>query len=63
MIMAVVAPAETTELDYQYPTLAWLLKFTPSGAQVIGTASQAAQLQFIIGIVFLALAYLLYRQA
>jgi tellurite resistance protein TehA-like permease len=63
MVMAAVAPAEQTEFEFQYPQLAWLVKLTPTGVHIVGTGAQAAQLQFVIGVILVVVAYLIYRRA
>jgi len=63
MIMAIAAPADYTEFEYQFPQLSWLVKLTPTGVGIIGTGPQAAQLQFVIGIILVVVAYLMYRRA
>jgi uncharacterized membrane protein len=63
IIAGVVAPAGSTQFQYQYPSLSWVVTMTPSGVGILGTGPQAQQLQIVIGIIFLVIAIILYRRA
>jgi hypothetical protein len=54
--------ADCVQFEYQNPELSWLVGATPRGIDIVETGAQAQQLQIIIEIIFLALAYLAYRQ-
>jgi len=54
--------ADYVQFEYQNPELSWVVRVTPRGIGIVETWPQAQQLQIVIGIIFLALAYLAYRQ-
>jgi hypothetical protein len=62
IVTAFIAPADYTQFEYQQPQLSWFVNVTPVGSGIVGTGPQAQQLQFAIGIIFLVVAYLLYRR-
>jgi len=63
ILTGIFVPADTTQFEYQQPDLAWIVFVSPSSAGVLGTGPQAQQLQIVIGIICLAVGYLLYRRA
>jgi hypothetical protein len=63
VITGIFVPAESTQFQYEYPQLSWIVTITPSSTGILGTGPQAQQLQIAIGIIFLAIAIILYRRA